>query len=67
MQVLFGAKCSKKIIGNQVKRLNGPAAVMTEPAFFGKKPVTGKPGRLKGKAVMSKSEDLPAFRRILTA
>jgi hypothetical protein len=35
--------------------------------LFRQKPVTGKPGRLKGKAMMSESEDLPALRRILAA
>jgi len=52
------------IIGNQVRSLNSPAAVMTE-FFQGRNATTGViPGRF-GKAEMSKSEDLPANEQIL--
>lgn len=44
-----------RIIGNHVKIMDSPAAVMTEQIPIN---VTGKPGR-RGRAMMSKSEDLP--------
>lgn len=49
MRVLFDENLVKKIIGNRVKCPNGPAAVMTEPAFFGKSRSLGNREDLKAR------------------